>query len=91
MIRPSDYISISNLKNNTATIVRELPKWKKIILSQNKPIAVIMSVEEYNIMLKLWFKTDEATKEEIKAYKESTHWKEWVEAFSFLNTLKWKY
>ncbi len=88
MIRPSDYISISDLKNNTATIVRELPIWKKIILSKNKPIAVIMSINEYNMMLKLWYKTAKATKEEIKAYKESTHWKEWVEAFSFLNTLK---
>lgn len=88
MIRQSNYISISELKNNTATIIRELPIWKKIILSQNKPIAVIMSINEYNMMLELWFKTDEATKEEIKAYKESTHWKEWVEAFSFLSSLK---
>ena len=88
MIRPSDYISISNLKNNTATIVRELPKWKKIILSQNKAIAVIMSINEYNMMLELWIKKAKATKEEIKAYKESTHWKEWVEAFSFLSSLK---
>ncbi len=88
MIRPSDYISISDLKNNTATIVRELPKWKKIILSQNKPIAVIMSINEYNMMLELWIKTAKATKEEIKAYKKSSHWKEWVEAFSFLSSLK---
>jgi PHD/YefM family antitoxin component YafN of YafNO toxin-antitoxin module len=88
MIRPSDYISISDLKSNTTTIVRELPIWKKIILSQNKPIAVIMSINEYKMMLELWIKTTKATKEEIKAYKKSSHWKEWVEAFSFLSSLK---
>ena len=88
MIRQSNYISISDLKNNTATIVSELPIWKKIILSQNKPIAVIMSINEYNMMLELWIKTAKATKEEIKAYKKSSHWKEWVEALSFLSSLK---
>ena len=88
MITTTDYASISDLRDKTTTIVKELPRWKKIILSQNKPIAVIMSIDEYNMMLKLWFETDEATKEEINAYKKSSHWKEWVEAFSFLSTLK---
>ena len=88
MIRATDYASISDLKENTSTILRELPKWKKIIFSQNKPVAVIMSIEEYNMMLKLWFGTDAATPKEIKAYKASSHWKEWVEAFSFLDALK---
>ena len=88
MITTTSFASISDLRDKTATIVKELPRWKKIILSQNKPIAVMMSIEEYNMMLELWIKTAKATKEEIKAYKKSSHWKEWVEAFSFLSSLK---
>lgn len=29
---------------------------------------------------------EKSTKDDIKAYKESSHWTEWVEAFSFLKT-----
>ncbi len=88
MITTTSFASISDLRDKTATIVRELPKWKKIILSQNKPVWVFMSIDEYNLLIKLWFEWDEATKEEIKAYKESSHWKDGVEAFSFLDSLK---
>lgn len=88
MITATDFVSISDLRDNTATIVKKLPQWKKIILSQNKPVGVFMSIDEYNFLLKLSFPTEKATKQDIKAYQQSTHWKDSVEAFSFLDSLK---
>lgn len=37
-----------------------------------------------------WCQYDEVipSKDDIKAYNESSHWKDWVEAFSFLKSLK---
>jgi hypothetical protein len=39
-------------------------------------------------MQKLNFEKEVATDEDIKAYKNSSHWNAWVEAFSFLKSLK---
>ena len=88
MISATSYVSISDLRDKTATIVKQLPQWKKIILSQNKPVGVFMSIDEYNALLKLSFYSEKATKNDIKAYKESTHWSDSVEAFWFLDSLK---
>lgn len=88
MISTTSYVSISDLRDNTSTIVKQLPQWKKIILSQNKPVGVFMSVDEYNDLLKLSFYSEKATDNDIKAYKWSTHWKDSVEAFWFLDSLK---
>ena len=44
---------------------------------------VLMSMEEYDKMVQLGFEPDEATPEEIKAYQESSHGKDWVEDFPF--------
>lgn len=88
MITATSFVSISDLRDKTATIVKQLPKWKKIILSQNKPVWVFMSVDEYNSLLKLNFPKEKATDQDIKSYKESSHWKDAVEAFSFLDNLK---
>ncbi len=61
---------------------------KKIVLSQNKPIWVFLSIDEYNALKKVSFKQEKAMIEDIESYKNSSHWKEWVEAFSFLSSLK---
>ena len=47
-----------------------------------------MSVDEYNTLLKLSFYHEKATKDDIKAYKQSSHGKDCVEAFWFLDWLK---
>lgn len=88
MISTTTYVSISELRDKTANIVKQLPQWKKIILSQNKPVWVFMSIDEYNSLLKLSFFSENATKNDIKAYKESSHWSDSVEAFWFLDGLK---
>ncbi len=88
MIVATDFISVSHLKTKTSALLKWLTKGKKIILSRNQPIGVLMSIEEYDKMVKLGFEPDEATPEEIKAYQESSHGKEWVEAFSFLDSLQ---
>jgi len=89
MILEKQFSSISELRDQTSKVVKEVSKfWKKIILSNNKPIWVFLSVEEYNNLKKLSFDKEESTKEDIKVYAQSSHWKDWVEAFSFLDTLK---
>lgn len=88
MITTTSFVSISDLRDKTATIVKQLPKWKKIILSQNKPVWIFMSIDEYNSLLKLSFPSEKATEQDIKSYKGSSHGKNAVEAFSFLDNLK---
>ena len=88
MISTTGFASISDLRDNTSTVVREVNSfWKKIILSQNKPVGVLLSVDEYNALLKLSFPSERAKPKDIKAYQNSSHWKDSVEAFSFLDTL----
>ena len=89
MIIQDSYISISDVRDKTSSVIKSLNKTgEKIILSQNKPVWVFLSVEKYNSMKKSAFLREEATQDDIKAYKESSHWSEGVEAFSFLSTLK---
>lgn len=88
MITTTEYVSISDLRDKTANIVKELPKGKKIVLSNNKPVWVFLWVDEYNSLLKLSFPRESATKEDIVAYKTSSHWKDAVDAFEFLDSLE---
>lgn len=89
MISVDNFVSISDLRDNTSQVIKNLPKvWKKIVLSQNKPIWIFLSIEEFNAMQKLSFEKEKATQEDIKAYSQSSHWEKWVEAFSFLDSLK---
>ena len=88
MISIDSFVSISDVRDKTTTVMKDINRiWKKIILSQNKPIWIFLSVSEYNNMLKLAFPKSEATKDEIMAYKKSSHWEDWVEAFEFLEKL----
>ncbi len=89
MIIEKNYVSISDLRDKTSQVLKDVSKvWKKIILSQNKPIWIFLSIEEYNTMQRVAFDREKATQKDIDAYKHSSHWQAWVEAFSFLDTLK---
>lgn len=89
MILEKNFVSISDLRDKTTKVVKDVSiVWKKIVLSQNKPIWVFLSIEEYNNMQKLNFLKEKASKEDIKAYQKSSHWKESVDAFEFLHSLK---
>ena len=89
MIIQDSYVSISDIRDKTSSVIKELDKiGTKIILSQNKPVWVFLSISQYNNLKKTAFLKEEATKDDIKAYKESSHWKEWTEAFNFLKSLK---
>ncbi len=89
MISEKNFVSISDLRDNTSRVIKEISLfWKKIVLSQNKPIWVFLSIEEYNIMQKLSFEKEKASIADIKAYSKSSHWDEGVEAFTFLESLK---
>lgn len=89
MILDKNFVSISDLRDKTSSVIKDLKViWKKIVLSQNKPIWIFLSIETYNTMQKLNFEKEIATKEDITAYKNSSHWTDWVDAFSFLESLK---
>jgi prevent-host-death family protein len=89
MITKTSFASISELRDKTATIVKQVnTTGKKIILSQNKPVGVLLSIDEYNALLKLSFPAEKASLEDIRAYQQSSHWKDGVEAFSFLDGLE---
>jgi len=89
MIIVDSYVSISDLRDKTSSIIKWLNKiGTKIILSQNKPVWVFLSIDTYNNLKKVKFLKEKASKSDINAYKNSSHWIDWVEAFSFLKTLK---
>lgn len=89
MIIADSYISISDVRDKTSSVIKSLNNvWTKIVLSQNKPVWVFLSIDTYNNLKKMSFLKEEATSDDIKAYKESSHWKDGVEAFSFLKTIK---
>lgn len=89
MIHDSEFCSISDLRDRTTSVVKSAQKtWKKIILSQNKPVGIFLSIDEYNNMKKLAFSAEPATTQDMNAYKKSSHGKDWVEAFSFLESIK---
>jgi len=89
MIETDSYVSISDVRDRTSSVIKWLNKiGTKIILSQNKPVWVFLSVDTYNNLKKVSFLRERATEDDIKAYKDSSHWTDWSEAFSFLKTLK---
>lgn len=88
MIQEDEFISISHLRDNTSTVVKKLPQvGKQIILSNNKPVGVFLSIESYNKLKKSQFPVSFMTAEEKTALKESSHGKDSVEALNFLKNL----
>lgn len=89
MITERNFVSISDLRDKTSAVLKDVNIFgKKIVLSQNKPIGIFLSIAEYNHMQKLSFEREKATPDDIRAYANSSHGDEGVEAFSFLETLR---
>ncbi len=89
MIITDSYVSISDVRDKTSTVIKSLNKiGTKIVLSQNKPVWVFLSIDTYNNLKKCSFLKEQATEDDIKAYKNSSHWVNGKEAFSFLKSLK---
>ncbi len=89
MITERNFVSISDLRDKTSSVVKDVNIFgKKIVLSQNKPVWIFLSIQEYNNMQKLSFEKEIATSEDITLYKKSTHGDSSVEAFSFLEKLQ---
>lgn len=88
MISERNFVSISDLRDKTSSVLKDVNAFgKKIVLSQNKPIGVFLSIGEYNNMQKLNFEKEKATAEDIRAYAKSSHGDDGVEAFGFLENL----
>lgn len=89
MIQEDTYISISDVRDKTTSVIQSLNKvGTKIVLSQNKPVGVFLSIERYNALKKTAFLKESAQQQDIEAYKKSSHGRDGVEAFSFLESLK---
>ena len=89
MILQDTYVSISDIRDRTSQVIKSLDSiGTKIILSQNKPVGVFLSIEKYNNLKKSAFLKTQAHPEDIAAYKASSHGAHGVEAFSFLESLK---
>lgn len=74
MIEEKEFISISHLRDNTASVVKNLPKiGKQVILSNNKPVGVFLSLENYNHLKKSQFPVSFMTQQEKVALQESSH------------------
>jgi Antitoxin Phd_YefM, type II toxin-antitoxin system len=89
MILQDGYVSISDIRDKTSQVIKSLDSvGTKIVLSQNKPVGVFLSIEKYNNLKKSAFLKAPAYPEDIAAYKASSHGVQWIEAFSFLASLK---
>ena len=91
------YFSSTDLKNKTKNVLDTAQDlWEVFIMNNNKPKAVLISVEKYNQLNKQYIpevESDEWEKQSIAEYeKEKKEWTlefiEWDEVFSFLNSLK---
>jgi len=91
------FFSSTDLKNNTKNVLDTTNDlWEVFILNNNKPKAVIISIERYNSMNKYYIPEVEPDEWEKKAIaeheKEKKEWTlqfiEWEEVFDFLNKLK---
>jgi len=51
-------------------------------------LKIFQVLKNINNLKRKSFLTEKASSDDIKAFKKSSHWKDWVEAFSFLNSLK---
>lgn len=88
------YFSSTELKNNTKNILDTTQElWEVFIMNNNKPKAVIMSVEKYNDINKYYIpeiEADKWEKEYLDQYKkEKESWKvEFIEENTFFKNLK---
>jgi len=88
------YFSSTELKNNTKTVLDTTEDlWEVFIMNNNKPKAVIVSVEQYNKMNKYYIpevEPNEWEKQSIAEYeKEKKEWTlELIDSDVFFNSLK---
>lgn len=91
------YFSTTELKNKTKNVLDTTQDlWEVFIMNNNKPKAVIISVDKYNQMNKYFIpevEPDKCEKQAIEEYqKAKKEWTldfiEWENVFKFLNSLK---
>jgi len=88
MIWDDSFVSISEMRDNTSNIFKTLPKTRKrFVMSKNKPIGVVMSIDEYNLSQ---IPAVEPDQWEIDAINEDLETMDdrWIDAFEFLEKLK---
>ncbi len=88
------YFSSTDLKNNTKSVLDTTNDlWEVFIMNNNKPKAVIISIDRYNSMNKYYIpeiEPDEWEKQSIAEYqKEKKAWTlEFISSDDFFNSLK---
>ncbi len=90
MIGEENFVSISEVRDKTTTVFKTLPKFgKRFVMSKNKPLGVIISLEEYNNISRIPLaEPDDWEKTAIQADIESENDDPGVEAFEFLKKLQ---
>ena len=87
MIWDDNFVSISEVRDNTTMVFKNLPKTRKrFVMSRNKPIGVVMSIDEYNATQIPIEKPDTWEIDAINRDLESMD-DIWVDAFEFLEEL----
>ncbi len=82
-------MTILQVENNDINTINQLLDLAKSKL--NLKITILNNVDSTNFDNKQfdenWIEYEKATKEDIIAFNNSSHWKDWVEAFEFLESL----
>jgi len=75
-----NFISITDLQKNTKFCLSDIKTvWKKVILSNNKPQAILLSLNEFFNLTNKEKTQDVPSKNEIKAINNYMElWKEWL-------------
>lgn len=80
-INENKFYSATDLKNNTKKVLDKSSElWEVIIMNNNKPKAVLMSIEKYNELNNRSIILEWDLNEDISEY--------WDDVSSFLNNLK---
>jgi len=92
MIQDDNFVSISEVRDNTTTVFKTLPKaWRRFVMSRNKPVWVMMSMDEYNATQIPIVEPDQWEIDAIEKYEADK--KAWTidereDAFEFLKKLQ---
>ena len=92
MIHEENFVSLWEIAKNTKSVFTSLPKTRKrFVMENDKPVWVVMSIDEYNMSQIPVVEPDEWEIDAIAEFeKNKLSWniEEWVDAFEFLEKLQ---
>lgn len=58
-------ISVTDLRKNTSKVLKDLEKWKKYIFLNNRPVGVVLWIDEYERLKQNYSNLSEKTVEKL--------------------------